>query len=307
MVINQTINYLARKDINEAKWDQCIDNAGNGIIYAYSFYLDHMAQQWDALVLNDYQTVMPLTWNKKYGTYYLFQPFLCAQLGVFGNNINKDVFSSFLKSIPKKFRYWDISLNRANLFILDNSFLHERNNFILSLNKPYEELYSEYRENTKRNINKSKQVGCYLKKDFNAEKVIQLAIQQKLNYTTTHAAEFDKFYNLYLFLHNRNQAITYGIFSAQHELLASCIFFFSHSRAYYILVGNHADAKKTGASHALIDGFIKEHSGTTMILDFEGSDIRNLAFFYSGFGATEEKYAALKLNRLPWFGKWFKK
>ena len=48
----------------------------NGLIYAYSFYLDTMAKHWDAFILNDYEAVMPLTWNKKYGiTYYYTSPF----------------------------------------------------------------------------------------------------------------------------------------------------------------------------------------------------------------------------------------
>ena len=102
-------------------------------------------------------------------------------------------------------------------------------------------------------------------------------------------------------------AVTYGILSAQNELVASCVFFFSHKRAYYILVGNHPNGKTIGASHALIDAFIKDHAGKNILLDFEGSDIRNLAFFYSSFGAVEEKYAALQLNRLPFYLKWLKK
>jgi hypothetical protein len=66
-------------------------------------------------------------------------------------------------------------------------------------------------------------------------------------------------------------------------------------------VGNHPGGKAIGASHALIDAFIKDHAGKKMLLDFEGSDIPNLAFFYSSFGAVEEEYAALKMNRLPFF------
>ena len=30
--------------------------------------------KWDALVLDDYAAVMPLTWRRKYGTRYLYQP-----------------------------------------------------------------------------------------------------------------------------------------------------------------------------------------------------------------------------------------
>ncbi len=62
-----------------------------------------------------------------------------------------------------------------------------------------------------------------------------------------------------------------------------------------------------GASHALIDAFIKDHAGSNLLLDFEGSDIRNLAFFYSSFGATDEKYPAVRVNNLPWYCKWMKK
>jgi hypothetical protein len=102
-------------------------------------------------------------------------------------------------------------------------------------------------------------------------------------------------------------SITYGVLSAKKELVASCVFLYSHKRAYYILVGNHPDGRTVGASHALIDAFIKDHAGKDMVLDFEGSDIRNLAFFYSSFGAKEENFAGVKLNRLPFYLKWMKK
>src|SRR5215210_9046404 len=95
-----SVSYLPNANIDKAKWDKCIDAASNGLIYAYSFYLDSMAKHWDGLVLNDYEMVMPLTWNKKYGFYYLYQPFLCASLGVFGNDLNAGLIESFLHAIP---------------------------------------------------------------------------------------------------------------------------------------------------------------------------------------------------------------
>ena len=83
--------YKQRKEIDEAKWDKCISKASNGLIYAYSYYLDGMADNWDALVLNDYEVVMPLPWRKKFGFYYLYQPAFTAQLGLFGRDINKEL------------------------------------------------------------------------------------------------------------------------------------------------------------------------------------------------------------------------
>ena len=54
------IQYLLHYEIDKSKWDKCINGADNGLIYGYSFYLDHMAKHWDALVLNDYEAIMPL-------------------------------------------------------------------------------------------------------------------------------------------------------------------------------------------------------------------------------------------------------
>jgi GNAT acetyltransferase-like protein len=301
------IKYLTRDEIDVVKWNNCIDRAGNGLIYAYSFYLDHMAKQWDALVWNDYEVVMPLTWNRKYGIAYLYQPFLAAQLGVFGKPVTAELLESFLKTIPSKFRYWDIYLNHKNVFDLKEFKLYARSNYVLNLSKPYEELSRNYRENIQRNIRKAAQAGCKPGKDFDAEKVIDLAVQQMRTHSNESKENVNKFRDLYKLLHDKNRAITYGIFSAKNELLSSCVFFFSHDRAYYILVGNHPNGRTIGASHALIDAFIKDHAGKNMLLDFEGSDIRNLAFFYSSFGAVEEKYAGIRFNRLPFYLKWLKK
>jgi hypothetical protein len=297
------IQYRKRHEIDNDKWNLCIETAPNGLIYAYSFYLDGTADNWDALILNDYEAVMPLPWRKKIGFYYLYQPFFSAQLGVFGNNINANLVENFLKAIPSKFKLWELSLNHQNIFRLNSFRLFERVNFVLPLNHAYETLYTNYSENIKRNIKKSVQYGCHKKTDFDIDDVIELSRQQK------HIAsddEFQKFKNLYLLLKDNSASKTYGIFSDKNELIASCVFTFSHNRAYYILVGNHPNGRTLGASHALIDAFIKDHAGQNLTLDFEGSDIKNLAFFYSSFGAMEEKYAAIKVNALPWYVKWMK-
>ena len=302
----QNIRYLAHSEIDFIKWDNCIATAPNGLIYAYSWYLDHMSRHWDALVLNDYEAVMPLTWNRKYGITYLYQPFLAAQLGVFGEKLSGQLVENFLQAIPKKFRYWDIYLNHGNVYPLSQFNLYQRTNFVLDLNKPYEKLYTLYRENIRRNIRKAEQVGCKPVIDFEVDKMIALAVEQMRTHNRESADNTGRFRELYYYLHQRKQAITYGILSAKDELIASSVFVFSHNRAYYLLVGNHPDGRTIGASHSLIDAFIKDHAQKNLLLDFEGSDIRNLAFFYSSFGAIEENYAAIRLNRLPFYLRWMK-
>jgi hypothetical protein len=299
-----SIQYLRNNEIDKALWNQCIEKAGNGSIYAMSFYLDRMTDNWDALVLNNYEAVMPLPWRKKYGIFYLYQPFLFAQGGLFGKTINGELLSEFLNSIPEKFRYWDMVLNQQNLFPVEGFSLYQRTNYILELHKPYEVIYQDYRENTKRNIKKSVRFGNSVQKNVDVDTVIELAKVQTANSTETDYTHFKKIYE---FLKEKGAAKTYAVCSKQNQVIASAVFFFWQKRAYYILVGNHPNGKTLGASHALIDAFIKDHAEQEIILDFEGSDAGSLAFFYSSFGATEEKYAAIKLNRLPWYLKLIKK
>ncbi|MBI5372159.1 MAG: GNAT family N-acetyltransferase [Sphingobacteriales bacterium] len=301
-----TIQYLTHPQIDRKKWDACIEQASNGLIYAYSFYLDTMAKHWEALVLNDYEAVMPLTWNRKYGIRYLYQPFLAAQLGIFGNKLAEQDIRDFLQSIPAAFRYIDIYLNSGNRATAPGLFSLLRDNYVLDLNLPYEKLVSQYRDNTRRNIKKARQAGCLVQQNTAVEKIITLAVQQMQLHDKEVEENINRFRELFRLLQEQKRAVTYGI-TLGDELLASAVFFFSHNRSYYILVGNHPNGKTIGASHALIDAFIRDYAGQPLLLDFEGSDIRNLAFFYSSFGAVQEIYPALKINRLPFYLKWIKK
>ena len=300
------VKHLTYQQIDKVKWDACIDKADNGLIYAYSFYLDCMAKNWEALVLNDYEAVMPLTWNKKYGISYLFQPAFTASLGLFGKQINAEILNTFLKAIPLKFKYWDVYFNQGNFFELKDFKLHKRINYTLNLNSDYENLYSAYRDNIKRNIKKAAQLNLTINKNIAVADVIAIAKEYAIGNSGTTDKDFANFEKLYKFLHQKEKATTYGVYTKEKQLIASAVFFFSHSRAFYILVGNHPNGKTLGASHALINAFIKDHAGANLLLDFEGSDISSLAFFYSSFGAVEEKYSAIRLNKLPAIIKWLK-
>jgi hypothetical protein len=220
------ISYLPHSKIDKIKWDRCIDNASNGLIYTYSFYLDAMSENWDALILNDYEIVMPLTWKKKYTIYYLYQPFYTASLGIFGNNISAEIVNDFLKNIPLKFKYWDFYLNRNNLFSLPDFPMYERSNYILPLNENYESLQSKYATSHIRNIKRAKQFGNVVKKEIPIKDVIALAKEQTKNFSSIEDDNFLDLTNLYEFLKKKNQAMTFGVYSSQNQLVASCAYFF---------------------------------------------------------------------------------
>jgi hypothetical protein len=291
--------YLPYNQIDKTKWDACIDGASNGLIYGYSVYLDTMARHWDAIILNDYEVVMPLTWNKKYGICYLHQPFFTASLGLFGNNVTAEMVENFLMAIPRKFKYWDIYLNYGNRFHLRQFQFYDRVNYVLPLNKNYQKLFAGFRIGLKQSIKKAESLNCTILRNIDVSEVLDLAKAQGKKITTATPEDYQHLNKLYDNLYAHQKASTYGIYTSDGKLVASCILMFSHKRVYYILAGNHPTGRTMGASQLLINAFIKDYSEQDILLDFEGSDIASLAFFYSSFGAAPEMYVGLKVNKLP--------
>ncbi|MCW3120498.1 MAG: family N-acetyltransferase [Chitinophagaceae bacterium] len=291
------IQYITHKEIDKKKWDACIDHADNGLIYSYSFYLDHMATHWDALILNDYEAVMPLPYKRKLYIYYLFQPFLTPVLGVFGKNIDEALVSRFLAAIPEKFKLRDISLNHFNK--VNEKFMdqYRRRNYVLSLASSYETIRNNYSENINRNISKAQQAGCILKKNIDVREIIDLCKREWPKFTKIENGTFENLAASFSIF--RPYSTSYGIYHPEGKLLASCVFLSHAGRSYYWLVGNDPKAKKFGASPMLIDQFIQDYAGSGNLLDFEGSDKLSIAEFYQRFGARPEPYTTLYQNFLP--------
>ena len=145
-----SIRYLRRRDIDTARWDACIDNALNRLIYGHSFYLDAMsAGQWDALVLGDYLAVMPLPWRSRAGIRYLYQPSFTQQTGIFSAEpISSTLVGAFLEKVRRHFRFAEIYLNYGN----PHPGLQEHANFILPLDASYDQLAANYKQDLVRNL-----------------------------------------------------------------------------------------------------------------------------------------------------------
>lgn len=293
----KSIQYFSHQQIDKKKWDDCITVADNGLLYACSSYLNSMAVYWDALVLNDYEMVMPLPCRKKIGFNYLFQPSITPALGIFGNGVTPEIVNQFIDAIPAKFRLWDVSFNNSNTVYIKKGTVVKRNNYVLDLNKTYDELQKKYSENVHRNIARAIKSECVLKKDISFEEIGAICKREFPKFTIVENGLFEKLHTVFKIYSADSES--YGVYSKEGVLLASCIFLFFKKRAYYWLVGNTPESKQLGASSLLIDGFIKAHSGKELLLDFEGSDATSVAEFYKKFGASLEQYTTIYLNKLP--------
>ena len=68
------VQLVHRKDIDTERWNDIISQSAGETLYAYAWYLDSAADNWSALIMEDYRFIMPLIWRKKFGIKYAYHP-----------------------------------------------------------------------------------------------------------------------------------------------------------------------------------------------------------------------------------------
>lgn len=302
----QALKYIKHKNIDEKKWDACILQSPNRQVYATSWHLDHATDTWDALVLGDYQYVMPLPVKSKWGISYVFQPLYCQQLGIFPIP-SAETAKQFYTELIRRFRYFDTQINARNPEIQLQHDLHfrPRKNYILPLNMNYAGLFSAYSTNTRRNLKKAEKHQLNFAEGIRLEDYLEFK-SRHLRVKLHHSA-MEKLKSLIAYGQYKGIGKIYGIYAPDNELCAAVYFCRYQNRVTYMNAVSSPKGKHLGAMTFLIDSFIQQNAGKNLILDFEGSVVPGLARFYKGFGGYPETYFQLKYNGLPLPLKWFKR
>lgn len=300
------IQHLKHNEINFWKWDKAIGKAFNGIIYAYSWYLDIVSPRWEALVAGDYEVLMPLPAKNKYGISYLAQPYFTQQLGVFSNQtLTPQIVDDFLKAIPSRFKLIHFNLNIYNK--LEKNHWSSKINVThqLDLIQAYEKCRKNYSTNTRRNIKKAQKNAITIKKDIGIKEF--LTFKQRHTHYDLGDENFATLEQLFARALKTRQGQIYSAFNATGKLCAAAFFMFSHQKAIYLISASSDEGKEQRAMFLLIDTFIRDYSGRSLTLDFEGSKIAGIARFFKGFGGKPAYFLSIEHDRLPWYVRLLKK
>jgi len=301
------IVHLTRTRIDVSKWDRSISKSYNGLVYAYSWYLDIVCSGWEALVEGDYERVMPLTVAEKYNVPYIYQPYFTQQLGVFSiSKLNASVILKFINLIPEKYKYIELNLNSYNNIIGSLRTVKEKTTFELDLILPYKILQQRYNNNTRRNLSRAISSKISIKKGISSSEIVQFKQRNASENENIKDYHYEILQKLIDFSINYKFGETYGVYNHEGELISVAFFVVSHFRAIFLLASSNEEGREKSAMFLLLDSFIKTYAERNLTLDFEGSNIDGIARFYSGFGAFPSKYYSLKINNLPWFMKLLK-
>lgn len=300
------ISYLKRKDVEEDKYNDCINNSIQSNVFGFSWYLDMVTDNWDVLVLNDYEAVMPLPFRRKAFIKYVYPPFWLIQLGIYSKEVEDE--NEFLIELFDNFNFVELRMNYMNSFSMFSVFQQEKRIQILPLNREYEVIYAKYNRNRKRELKKAvshdlnecwndcptvlinlfkENVGKRVKKisDKDYDKLLalmQVCVRKKIGELLT--------------IYDKNNRVVSGAFFLKHK-----------KRVTELVCSSDFKNRKNGANTFMNDRAIYKYSRNFDVFDFGGSSMKKIAAYYKSFGAIDEKYTQLYYNSLPKIVKLFKR
>ncbi len=315
--------YIRNSDIDRSKWDKCISVSFNNRVYALSWYLDVVAENWGGLVYNDYQAVFPIVFKKFLFLNKCYQPFFCQQLGLFYQKDENDkntlhlIDSCFvyLNSKIKSFEFCSTSEFMGAFTNLQASKSEEglahglipnevRCNLVLDLKLNYHEIVKTYSKNTIRNLKRAGDSNLTIKEYLNTKDVFSF-FKMNLNIRANlKDGDFLSLYNLMESCMEKGLGKIIGVLNADKKLIACGFFIRQFNRDILIYNTSDKNHKESHGMTFLIDSYIKENVQRDAVLDFEGSNLSGVFRFYQGFGAIENNYLLIK-SKYSGFAKLF--
>lgn len=288
------LTYIKHKDLDFKKWDATILASAFPTVFAQSFYLNATSPGWDALVINDYESIFPITSKTKFGILYLPQPYFTSQLGAFGK-LDSKIEQQFREYISKKYKLIEIELNVSNK--LGSKNIHSKNTFFIDYSKEI-----KYNQNTNRNISKAIANGLEVTEVQKSEivklseEILNPFLLQDLKLPQ---AEVKKFGDLLVNCLRNNALITFKTVNKANEVKALAHFVFNKRYALFLKGTTIDKNENSGSMHILINHAINYFKDKCEIFDFGGGSLNaGLAGFYKGLGGIQLDYHFLRVNNL---------
>lgn len=277
------IDLVPYENIDKKAYDRCVFNSENFRIYATGSYLDAVAEKWDALIYKDYQAVMPVPWRMKYGLSYVYMPYFVQQLGVFSlEGVSAELENDFYRTLVSKFMLVDYAFHSGSR---PKGSWQERVNYTLNFSPDYELLFRAFNTNRKRIIKKGFR-DLTLKKSQETDSFLKHLDQPDLGFVP--AASLVA--GLKRLIDQNPEIIrTWNVY-CKNQWVGGLLWLKDHRRITYLFPVASRKGKDLDAPTFILDNLIREHHGTDLLLDLEGSMIPGVARFYKSFGALPETY-----------------
>ncbi len=281
------IKRLSYQEIDFEKYNQCVENSFQKNFYCNKETLDFLCKNWELLVYNDYEAVMPIPFVEKAFFKIVIMPLFCQQLGIFGNS-NREINQTFLEYFKKHYNILNYAFNFNNEFKTE---LLTKKNFVI----PVQEYAFLRRKKYFKGRKSTVKTAQYLefKEVFTHEHILDFI---KNNFKGLEKQSDQDFFLEYLFfLEKSNKLKMFGSYFENHLTNITILTDDSDSYSLLGLINNEELKNHNGASF-LIDRILQQNI-ESKAFNFMGGSIRGIEVFFKSFGSDLQEYQVIQNSK----------
>ena len=304
----QQLTFLRNHEINLVKWDNCINNAHNGSIYAFSWYLDILSDQWTAIIRNDYEAVMPLLHRKKAGIAYLTPSPFANQLGVFSTEImDEAMVNQFLKKTHHHYKFFTVHLNKFNK--VDPKLFHQqtRSTYEFDLISSHRVIQENYSDRVSLDLNIARKREIAILPGITPNQFIEfLSEKDAITPASLKKNHLFKLRKIMAFVLKHGLGDIYAAYTRENNLCAAVLFLRSNRKINLLYSAANKEGLESRAIEMLMDQYIKQHAEKNLTINFENLAHPDKQEVCEGFGGRKNNYIAVSDRKHPLVRKLFK-
>ncbi len=291
---------LDRAQIDDDRWNKAVLSNPGFRHYYLTYYLDAAASDWCALVVDDYSFVWPIPY-KIFPVKRVFQPLLIQQLGPIMHAWDQSLFNEARQILESRFSAGRVKHHSQIPVSWLNDTLQHRN-IELDLSTDVSVLVKAFNRNAKSNIKRfQKSEGIISRITSGQEEIITLFKEVKGRHVKALNDDYyDRMSALFQAFLKRKEAEIWIGRGPEGNLWGGVLLLTTNGRLLNLLSVASSEGRKSGVMHAIFGEIIEHYAGNASVLDFEGSNDENLAFFYQSFGGVEQLYLQSEWSRIPW-------
>jgi len=291
--------YIAQKDIDYKRCDHCITKSLNSEIYGYTWFLDAIAGTWDAIIEDDYITVMPLVYSRRFFYKRIYYHSLIKQLGIFSTQpIKADKIQVFLNKIPKDFRKVNICFNQQNTQAIREPHPHRKIGYDIDLITPYEKFARYYPEKVTKALEMGRKMRLAVMKNITIFELDLLLHESPVKISED--GIITPLLRILTKLIGLSKAEIIGIYGPENKLYAIACFISSLRNVTLLFANTLPVGVLNHANYLIVDNFLKTYSGRNVTLRMEHIDNNWNDDLYTSFGAIRSYRYCFHRNLLPW-------
>lgn len=276
---------VERADINTSKWDHLVDSTATSTFFSYAWYLDAVAENWCAIIGEDYSYGIALPYSRRLGVETLYTPIFCRYIEWLGSAQHDEKIKEL---ILERFKSIDISIRTA---VLGEKY----ETYVFQEIQPGKRV--SIGSQAKRMLGKAKKSELSIQIDDEYTPVLKI-IQRELSgkIKGMDAASLPALEKL------MKAGKENGVIKVYHNVEGGIVCFQNDKGFLYLKGTVSEELKKKGGMYLALNSAIEKAEQNSVIFDFGGSRVKGVRQFNLNLGGNDVEYCHYTIDRSPiWF------